>query len=426
MIRSPFPDIEIPDMPFTEFVLERAGERGDKAAIIDGPTGRTITYPELVESVQRAGRGPGRARLRQGRRVRPLRPEPARVRGRVSRSGDGGRREHDRESDADRGRACQAAGGLGREAARDRARAAREGERGRAALAGRGDLRVRRGRRRDAVRIPGATGRRAAPGRDRSRQRPDRAAVLERHHRASQGRDAHAPKPGREHRPVHAPRCHAQERRRAGGRARDRRAPVLSHLRARRIDEHPAVPWRDGRDDAALRPGSVPAHDPALPRQPGMGGAADRPRAGQASARRRVRRVEPRVRELWRRAAVRRARSGVRRATRLSHAAGLRAHRDEPDHALDDRQARGHDAGLDRPRRPQHRVPDRRRRHRAGRRDRRARGALHPRPAGDEGLPQQSRGDRPRDRRRRLVPLAATSLASTRTARSGSSTGSRS
>jgi acyl-CoA synthetase (AMP-forming)/AMP-acid ligase II len=51
VIRSPFPDIEIPDMPFTDFVLERAGERGDKAAFIDGPSGRTITYPELVESV---------------------------------------------------------------------------------------------------------------------------------------------------------------------------------------------------------------------------------------------------------------------------------------------------------------------------------------------------------------------------------------
>jgi acyl-CoA synthetase (AMP-forming)/AMP-acid ligase II len=51
MISSPFPDIEIPDMPFTDFVLGRAGERGDKAALIDGPTGRTITYPELVEAV---------------------------------------------------------------------------------------------------------------------------------------------------------------------------------------------------------------------------------------------------------------------------------------------------------------------------------------------------------------------------------------
>jgi acyl-CoA synthetase (AMP-forming)/AMP-acid ligase II len=52
VIRSPFPDIEIPDMTFTDFVLERAGERGNKAALIDGPSGRTITYPELVESVR--------------------------------------------------------------------------------------------------------------------------------------------------------------------------------------------------------------------------------------------------------------------------------------------------------------------------------------------------------------------------------------
>jgi acyl-CoA synthetase (AMP-forming)/AMP-acid ligase II len=52
VIRSPFPDIEIPDMPFTDFVLERADERGEKPAFIDGPSGRTITYPELVESVR--------------------------------------------------------------------------------------------------------------------------------------------------------------------------------------------------------------------------------------------------------------------------------------------------------------------------------------------------------------------------------------
>ena len=51
MLRSPFPDVEIPDMPFTDFVLESAGERGDKAALIDGPSGRTITYPQLVGSI---------------------------------------------------------------------------------------------------------------------------------------------------------------------------------------------------------------------------------------------------------------------------------------------------------------------------------------------------------------------------------------
>ena len=52
VIRSPFPDVEIPDVSYTEFVLARAGERGDKAALIDAPSGRTITYPQLVESIR--------------------------------------------------------------------------------------------------------------------------------------------------------------------------------------------------------------------------------------------------------------------------------------------------------------------------------------------------------------------------------------
>jgi acyl-CoA synthetase (AMP-forming)/AMP-acid ligase II len=57
MIRSPFPDVEIPDVPLTPFVLARAGELGDKPALIDAPTGRTITYAELVESVRAAAAG---------------------------------------------------------------------------------------------------------------------------------------------------------------------------------------------------------------------------------------------------------------------------------------------------------------------------------------------------------------------------------
>ena len=44
--RSPDPDVEIPDADVTSFVLERAAERGDKPALIDGPTGRTLTYAE--------------------------------------------------------------------------------------------------------------------------------------------------------------------------------------------------------------------------------------------------------------------------------------------------------------------------------------------------------------------------------------------
>ncbi|HET7049429.1 MAG TPA: hypothetical protein VFI54_14295 [Solirubrobacteraceae bacterium] len=50
MIRSPFPDVHSPDIPLTEFVLARAGELGDKPALIDAPTGRTITYAQPVHA----------------------------------------------------------------------------------------------------------------------------------------------------------------------------------------------------------------------------------------------------------------------------------------------------------------------------------------------------------------------------------------
>jgi acyl-CoA synthetase (AMP-forming)/AMP-acid ligase II len=52
MLRSPFPDVEIPDVSFTDFVLARADEFTDKPALIDGPTGRAITYGELASSVR--------------------------------------------------------------------------------------------------------------------------------------------------------------------------------------------------------------------------------------------------------------------------------------------------------------------------------------------------------------------------------------
>ncbi len=48
---SPLPDVEIPDVPLTPFVLHRARELGDKPALIDGPTGRTITYSGLADMI---------------------------------------------------------------------------------------------------------------------------------------------------------------------------------------------------------------------------------------------------------------------------------------------------------------------------------------------------------------------------------------
>jgi len=58
VIRSPFPDIEIPDMPLTEFVLARANERGDKPALIDAPSGRAIQ--QLAAAVRAGTAGPGK------------------------------------------------------------------------------------------------------------------------------------------------------------------------------------------------------------------------------------------------------------------------------------------------------------------------------------------------------------------------------
>jgi acyl-CoA synthetase (AMP-forming)/AMP-acid ligase II len=57
MIRSEFPDVEIPDACLTDFVLARAGAFGDKPALIDAASGRTITYAGLAESVRAVAAG---------------------------------------------------------------------------------------------------------------------------------------------------------------------------------------------------------------------------------------------------------------------------------------------------------------------------------------------------------------------------------
>ena len=54
---SPHPQIDIPDVSLTDFVLSGARQRGDKPALIDGPSGRTITYGQLAEGVDRVAAG---------------------------------------------------------------------------------------------------------------------------------------------------------------------------------------------------------------------------------------------------------------------------------------------------------------------------------------------------------------------------------
>ena len=57
IFRSPHPTVTIPEISLTDFVLQRASEFGDKPAIIDGQTGRIITYAQVVPLVRRLAAG---------------------------------------------------------------------------------------------------------------------------------------------------------------------------------------------------------------------------------------------------------------------------------------------------------------------------------------------------------------------------------
>ena len=64
--RSPLPDVEIPEVPITEYVLRVADTYPDRAALIDGPSGRSYTYAALRDLIHRfagglAARGFGKA-----------------------------------------------------------------------------------------------------------------------------------------------------------------------------------------------------------------------------------------------------------------------------------------------------------------------------------------------------------------------------
>ncbi len=57
IIRSPLPDLEIPDVALCDFVMTRFAELGDKPAIIDGPSGRTLTFADLRRGIEAMAAG---------------------------------------------------------------------------------------------------------------------------------------------------------------------------------------------------------------------------------------------------------------------------------------------------------------------------------------------------------------------------------
>src|SRR5215813_8764949 len=66
IIKGPYPDVTIPETALTPFAMHRAKELADKPALIDGPTGRKVTYQQLADSISIAAYNLSQRGFRKG------------------------------------------------------------------------------------------------------------------------------------------------------------------------------------------------------------------------------------------------------------------------------------------------------------------------------------------------------------------------
>src|SRR5207302_9901927 len=57
IIASDGPAVTIPEITVTEYVLRHAARLADKPALIDGPSGRALTYGQLADGIRRVATG---------------------------------------------------------------------------------------------------------------------------------------------------------------------------------------------------------------------------------------------------------------------------------------------------------------------------------------------------------------------------------
>ena len=53
IFRGPYPDVAIPEVSLTDFIFDSINQYGDKPALIDGPSGRALTYAKFESAVRR-------------------------------------------------------------------------------------------------------------------------------------------------------------------------------------------------------------------------------------------------------------------------------------------------------------------------------------------------------------------------------------
>jgi acyl-CoA synthetase (AMP-forming)/AMP-acid ligase II len=66
IFRSPLPNIDVPDLSMTDFLFEHTAERRDEPALIDGPSGRKLTFGQLQSAVRHAAKGLAERGLHKG------------------------------------------------------------------------------------------------------------------------------------------------------------------------------------------------------------------------------------------------------------------------------------------------------------------------------------------------------------------------
>src|SRR5260221_13133369 len=66
IFRGPYPDVSIPEVSITDFIFQRTGEFKDKPALVDGPSGRTLTYGQFEDAVRRTAASLHKKGFRKG------------------------------------------------------------------------------------------------------------------------------------------------------------------------------------------------------------------------------------------------------------------------------------------------------------------------------------------------------------------------
>jgi len=66
IFRGPYPDVSIPEVSITDFIFQTIGEFKDKPALIDGPSGRTLTYGQFEDAVRRTAASLARRGFKKG------------------------------------------------------------------------------------------------------------------------------------------------------------------------------------------------------------------------------------------------------------------------------------------------------------------------------------------------------------------------